>query len=162
SVVQARTKKLLKRFMATPMRRSHYLLSFILSRLVFLFLEFAALVGFGWWMFHVGVRGSFAAVAAITVLGSLSFAGLGLLGASAAGPASLSPEQRPQPEQEAPRPAQRVAEGRGGGIASGRLACQRLPEHVLQLPRYVFARLVQRRRVLRGLARQNCFGRGSL
>src|SRR3989454_10893090 len=37
SVVQARTKKLLKRFMATPMRRSHYLLSFILSRLVFLF-----------------------------------------------------------------------------------------------------------------------------
>src|SRR5690348_12019485 len=63
SVVQARTKKLLKRFMATPMRRSHYLLSFILSRLVFLFLEVAALVGFGWWVFHVGVRGSFSAVA---------------------------------------------------------------------------------------------------
>src|SRR2546427_4236296 len=63
SVVQARTKKLLKRFMATPMRRSHYLLSFILSRLLFLFLEIAALVGFGWWMFHVGVRGSFSAVA---------------------------------------------------------------------------------------------------
>src|SRR5205814_5785492 len=72
SVVQARTKKLLKRFMATPMRRSHYLLSFILSRLVFLFLEVAALVGFGWWMFHVGVRGSFSAVAFITVLGALS------------------------------------------------------------------------------------------
>ncbi|HYU37821.1 MAG TPA: ABC transporter permease, partial [Gemmatimonadales bacterium] len=65
SVVQARTKKLLKRFMATPMRRSHYLLSFILSRLVFLFLEVAALVGFGWWVFHVGVRGSFGAVALI-------------------------------------------------------------------------------------------------
>src|SRR6266705_3083412 len=56
SVVQARTKKLLKRFMATPMRRSHYLLSFILSRLLFLFLEIAALVGFGWLMFGVGVR----------------------------------------------------------------------------------------------------------
>src|SRR2546422_3328742 len=84
SVVQARTKKLLKRFMATPMRRSHYLLSFILSRLVFLFLEVAALIGFGWWMFHVGVRGSFAAVAAITVLGALSFAGLGMLVASRA------------------------------------------------------------------------------
>jgi len=84
SVVQARTKKLLKRFMATPMRRSHYLLSFILSRLVFLFLEVAALVGFGWWMFHVGVRGSFSAVAFITVLGALSFAGLGMLVASRA------------------------------------------------------------------------------
>jgi len=84
SVVQARTKKLLKRFMATPMRRSHYLLSFILSRLVFLFLEVAALVGFGWWVFHVGVRGSFSAVAFITVLGALSFAGLGMLVASRA------------------------------------------------------------------------------
>jgi ABC transporter DrrB family efflux protein len=84
SVVQARTKKLLKRFMATPMRRSHYLMSFVLSRLAFLFLEIAALVGFGWWMFHVGVRGSVLALAFITVLGSLSFAGLGMLVASRA------------------------------------------------------------------------------
>jgi ABC-2 type transport system permease protein len=84
SVVQARTKKLLKRFMATPMRRSHYLLAFVLSRLVFLFVEVAALVGFGWVMFRVGVRGSIGAVAAITVLGALSFAGLGMLVASRA------------------------------------------------------------------------------
>src|SRR6266540_4080828 len=53
SVVQARQKKLLKRYMATPMRRSHYLLSFILSRLVFLILEVVALVGFGWLLFGV-------------------------------------------------------------------------------------------------------------
>src|SRR5206468_16038 len=66
------------------MPRSHFLLSLILSRLVFLFLEVAALVGFGWWMFHVGVRGSFSAVAFITVLGALSFAGLGMLVASRA------------------------------------------------------------------------------
>src|SRR5204862_331573 len=46
--------------------------------------EVAALVGFGWWMFHVGVRGSFSAVAFITVLGALSFAGLGMLVASRA------------------------------------------------------------------------------
>src|SRR5207245_2589435 len=37
SVVQARTKRLLRRFMATPVRRSDYLLSFGVSRLVFLF-----------------------------------------------------------------------------------------------------------------------------
>ena len=72
SVVQARNKKLLKRFMATPMRRSHYLLSFVLSRLLFLFGEVAALVGFGWWVFDVGVRGSLGSLAFITVLGSLS------------------------------------------------------------------------------------------
>ena len=84
SVVQARQKKLLKRFMATPMRRSHYLLSFILSRLVFLILEVAALVGFGWLMFDVGVRGSWLTLAGITMLGAFAFAGLGLLVASRA------------------------------------------------------------------------------
>ena len=84
SVVQARTKRLLKRYMATPMRRSHYLLSFVLSRLVFLFVEVAALVGFAWWIFDVGVHGSFAALAFVTVLGALSFNGLGMLVASRA------------------------------------------------------------------------------
>jgi ABC transporter DrrB family efflux protein len=84
SVVQARSKGLLKRFMATPMRKSHYLLAFVLSRLMFLVLEIAALVGFGWVMFRVGVRGSLLALGAITVLGALSFAGLGLLVASRA------------------------------------------------------------------------------
>ena len=84
SVVQARTKRLLKRYMATPMRRSHYLLAFVLSRLVFLFVEVAALVGFAWWVFDVGVRGSFAALAFTTVLGAMSFNGLGMLVASRA------------------------------------------------------------------------------
>ncbi len=84
SVVQARQRKLLKRYMATPMRRSHYLLSFILSRLVFLIVEVVALVGFGWLLFGVAVRGSFTSLAGITILGSFSFAGLGLLVASRA------------------------------------------------------------------------------
>ena len=84
AVVQARSKKLLKRLMATPMRRSDYLLSFILSRLVFLVVEIAALVGFGWVMFRVGIRGSVTALALVTVLGALSCAGLGMLVASRA------------------------------------------------------------------------------
>src|SRR2546429_7663171 len=70
--------------MATPMRRSHYLLAFVLSRLVFLCVEVAALVGCAWWRFAVGVRGSFAALAFTTVLGALSFNGLGMLVASRA------------------------------------------------------------------------------
>jgi len=84
SVVQARQKKLLKRYMATPMRRSHYLLSFILSRLVFLILEVVALVGFGWLLFGVAVRGSLLTLAGVTILGAFAFAGLGLLVASRA------------------------------------------------------------------------------
>lgn len=79
TVVQARGRKLLKRFAATPMRRSHYLLSFMFSRLIFLALEVAALIVFGWLVFGVEVRGSWLSVAALSVLGGLTFSGLGML-----------------------------------------------------------------------------------
>jgi len=79
AVVQARTRKLLKRFAATPMRRSHYLLSFMLSRLIGLVLEVAVVVGFGWLLFGVAVRGSIVGLAVVSLLGSLTFAGIGLL-----------------------------------------------------------------------------------
>lgn len=79
SIVSARTRKLLKRLAATPMRRSEYLLSQMLARLVFLVFEVAILVGFGWLAFGVAVRGSLGALAFVSLLGAASFAGLGLL-----------------------------------------------------------------------------------
>jgi ABC-type multidrug transport system permease subunit len=79
TVVIARSRKLLKRFAATPMRRSHYLLSFMLSRLIFLVLEVAAVVVFAWLAFGFTVRGSWLSVTLITVLGGFTFSGIGLL-----------------------------------------------------------------------------------
>ena len=79
TIVIARSRKLLKRFAATPMRRSHYLLSFMLSRLVFLLLEVAAVVVFAWLVFGFTVRGSWLSVSLITLLGGFTFSGIGLL-----------------------------------------------------------------------------------
>jgi ABC-type multidrug transport system permease subunit len=79
TVVMARSRKLLKRFAATPMRRSHYLLSFIFSRLVFLFLEVSAVVVFAWLVFGFTVRGSWLGLALIVLLGGFTFSGIGLL-----------------------------------------------------------------------------------
>lgn len=79
SIVNARTKKLLKRLAATPMRRSEYLLSQMLARLLFLVLEVALLVGFARLAFGVEVRGSIASLALVSLLGAASFAGIGLL-----------------------------------------------------------------------------------
>lgn len=79
TVVIARSRKLLKRFAATPMRRSHYLLSFMLSRLVFLTLEVAAVVVFATVAFGFTVRGSWLSVVFATILGGFTFSGLGLL-----------------------------------------------------------------------------------
>lgn len=79
SVVQARTRKLLKLLAATPMRRTHFLLSFMLSRLTFLALEVVAVVSFGWVAFGVSVHGSILELGIISLVGSMAFAGLGLL-----------------------------------------------------------------------------------
>jgi ABC-2 type transport system permease protein len=84
NIVQARRKKLLKRLLATPMRKSEYLLAYVLSRLVFMILEVAALIGFGWLVFDVRVHGSFLNLFVVSVVGALAFAGLGMLTASRA------------------------------------------------------------------------------
>jgi ABC-2 type transport system permease protein len=79
AVVYARTRKLLKRLAATPMRRSHYLLGFMLSRMIFLIPEVAILVVLGWIIFKVRVLGSIPDLIIVSVLGSMTFACLGLI-----------------------------------------------------------------------------------
>ena len=84
NIVNARQRKLLKRLMATPMRKSHYLLSFRISGLLFVPLQVAVLFVFARLTFGVTVRGSILSVLVLALIGSWSFAGLGLLCASRA------------------------------------------------------------------------------
>ncbi len=84
SIVQARTRKLLKRLIASPMRRRDYLLAQMLGRLVFLGIEVGTLVAFGWLVFGVPMRGSVALLVATCLTGAVAFGGLGLLVASRA------------------------------------------------------------------------------
>ena len=83
-IVNARLKKTLKLMTATPMRKSDFLLAQIFSRLFFLLLEIAAILAFGVLAFGVPIRGSLVLLLAVALLGSLSFAGLGLLVAARA------------------------------------------------------------------------------
>lgn len=78
-IVEERTKKLLKRMLATPMRRREFLLSFILMRMVFLLVELPVLLLFGWLTFSVTVHGSWLLLLAVALFGALAFAGIGLL-----------------------------------------------------------------------------------
>jgi ABC-2 type transport system permease protein len=84
AIVDSRRKNLLKRLVASPMPRPYYLLSFLLSRILLLVVEVGVLVGFGALLFHVPVRGSLLDLAVLCILGSFSFAALGLLLASRA------------------------------------------------------------------------------
>ena len=81
-VTTARSRKVLKRLVATPMKKSHYLLSQVLARLVMLVPEVAIIVGVGWLAFGVAVRGSLALLLATSLIGAMTFCGLGLLIAS--------------------------------------------------------------------------------
>jgi ABC-type multidrug transport system permease subunit len=78
-IVEMRVRKLIKRLVATPMSRTHFLLSFVLVRGLFLLGELPLLLAFAKWVFDVPIRGSLLLLVGLSTLGSLVFAGMGLL-----------------------------------------------------------------------------------
>jgi ABC-2 type transport system permease protein len=84
TVVRMRKEKLLKRLLATPMRKSDFLFSFIFARLAFLVAELVVILLFARFAFGVEIRGSLWAFTTISLLGAIAFNGMGLLVASRA------------------------------------------------------------------------------
>lgn len=84
ALVDMRQRKLLKRYLATPMRRSDFLFALTSSRLVLMLIEVGLLLGFGVLAFHMRVLGSVLTILLLGTLGAVTFAGLGLLTASRA------------------------------------------------------------------------------
>jgi ABC-2 type transport system permease protein len=84
ALVDMRQRKLLKRFVGTPMRRGDFLMALASSRLILMVIEVGLLLVFGVLFFHMRVLGSVGAIALIAAMGSLTFGGVGLLTASRA------------------------------------------------------------------------------
>lgn len=82
--VDMRVRHLLKRFITTPMKRSHFLGALMLSRFIFNVTEVGLLLIFANYVFDVRVEGNLITTVLIIALGALMFAGLGLLVASRA------------------------------------------------------------------------------
>ena len=79
AVVEMRQRKLLKRFVATPMRRSDFLLALTSSRLILMVIEVGLLLSFGVLVFHMPLQGSIVSVILLGSLGAITFGGVGLL-----------------------------------------------------------------------------------
>ena len=79
NLVVARKRRLLRRYAVTPMRRTHFLLSYFFSRALFLVLEIGILLLFGYFAFGSVVQGSLLLLGLIALLGAASFAGISLL-----------------------------------------------------------------------------------
>src|SRR5512134_1433187 len=84
TIVEMRIRKLLKLLLTPPMRRRDFLLSHVLVRVAFAPLEVVPLIVLSQILFDVRVTGSWASLGLVSLLGAVSFAGLGTLVASRA------------------------------------------------------------------------------
>jgi ABC-2 type transport system permease protein len=84
ALVDMRQRKLLKRFVGTPMRRSDFLLALMSSRLVLMIIEIGLLLTLGVLVFHMKVLGSLFSILVVGAIGAIAFGGIGLLTASRA------------------------------------------------------------------------------
>ncbi len=81
-LIEKRSKMLLRRMVATPMKKSHFMVAVLASRTVMCAVEASLLVGFSWRFFDVRLEGSFSALLVLFLSGTLAFAGIAILTAS--------------------------------------------------------------------------------
>ncbi len=84
TIVDMRIKKLLKRFLATPMNRMHFLIAAMISRVIILIPELCIQLAFAYFIFGVRNHGSWLLFVALIIVGELVFSSIGLLVASRA------------------------------------------------------------------------------
>ncbi len=82
AIIEHRSKKLLRRMVATPMKRSNFLIALITVRVFMNFVEAGLLLLFSWLAFGITIQGNVAALFALFVAGNFAFAGISILLAS--------------------------------------------------------------------------------
>lgn len=79
ALIEMRSKKLMRRMVATPMLKSEFLISFFVARLAIAIIEAIILCTFAYFYFRISLQGSFLALAAIFLAGNIAFSGLAIL-----------------------------------------------------------------------------------
>jgi ABC-2 type transport system permease protein len=81
-IIEKRSKKLLRRLVATPMRKSHFLIALIVVRVVMNFIESGTLFIFALLAFKMTIQGNISALILLFLAGNIAFAGLAILTSS--------------------------------------------------------------------------------
>jgi len=79
TIIDRRSKKLLRRMVATPMKKSNFLLALITARFTMNVAESLLLFIFAWLYFGTGVQGSWPALMLIFIAGNIAFSGISIL-----------------------------------------------------------------------------------
>jgi ABC-type multidrug transport system permease subunit len=75
-IIEKRSKKLLRRLVATPMRKSHFLMALITVRIVMNSIESLTLLIFALIVFHMKIQGDITSLVLIYLAGNIAFAGI--------------------------------------------------------------------------------------
>lgn len=78
AIIERRSKKLLRRMVATPMKRSNFLIALISVRIAMNFVEAGLLFLFAWLVFNITVQGNVLALIILFVAGNFAFAGISI------------------------------------------------------------------------------------
>jgi ABC-2 type transport system permease protein len=78
-IIEKRSKKLLRRLVATPMKKSYFLIALITVRLTMNVFEAAVLILFAVLAFHMSIQGGIMALILIFIAGNVAFAGMAVL-----------------------------------------------------------------------------------
>ena len=79
TLIDRRSKKLLRRMVATPMKKSNLLIALITARFLMNIIESVLLFFFAWIYFDIHIQGSIAALCVIFIAGNIAFAGISVL-----------------------------------------------------------------------------------
>ncbi len=75
-IIEKRSKKLLRRLVATPMKKSHFLIALITVRIAMNFIEAITIVLFALLAFSMTIQGSISAMILLFLAGNIAFAGI--------------------------------------------------------------------------------------
>ncbi|HEX2968123.1 MAG TPA: ABC transporter permease [Bacteroidales bacterium] len=75
-IIEKRSKKLLRRLVATPMRKSHFLIALITVRIIMNIIESLALLIFAIIVFKMRIQGDITSLILVYIAGNIAFAGL--------------------------------------------------------------------------------------
>jgi ABC-2 type transport system permease protein len=75
-IIEKRSKKLLRRLVATPMKKSHFLVALITVRIAMNFIESSALFLFSLIAFNITIQGDITALIITFLAGNIAFAGI--------------------------------------------------------------------------------------
>ncbi len=75
-LIEKRSKKLLRRLVATPMKKTYFLVALITVRIAMNFIESLILFLFALFVFNIAIQGSISALILLFIAGNIAFAGI--------------------------------------------------------------------------------------